>query len=106
VVGEGGMTDTRNEIESEQRSQRRQIREDAELLAGLMKHPGWPRYIALIEAVGQNFYHEAMMPLENLMLATKMEYAKGALKGLTLATSLPSAKIREASELTHGTDEE
>lgn len=94
------MPEVAKEIESEQRAERRKIREDSELLEGLMKHPGWARYMALIEAVGQNFHREAMLPLENLMLATKGEYAKGTLNGLTLAASLPSAKIREASELT------
>ena len=101
------MTDkVAKEIEADQRADRRKIKEDAELLDGLMKHPGWPRYLALIEAVGQNFHQEAMMPLENLMLATKSEYAKGALKGLTLAASLPSSKIREASELTRNEEDE
>ncbi len=99
------METTKKEIESEQRAQRRQVKEDAELLAGLLKHPGWLRYLALIEAVGQNYYKEAIAPLENVLVATKQEYAKGTLFGLTLATSLPSAKIREADELTRTTDE-
>ena len=96
---------TREEIESDQRAQRRQIREDAELLVGLMKHPGWERYKALIEANAQVHYTKVMAPLDNVMLVTASEYAKGTLYGLTLAASLPSAKIREADELRNTDDE-
>lgn len=99
------METTKQEIESEQRAERRKVKEDAELLEGLMKHPGWARYLALIEANAQVHHKKAMMPLENLMLATASEYAKGTLYGLTLAASLPSAKIQEAAELRQPDDE-
>lgn len=75
------------------------------MLTGLMKHPGWARYTALIEAVAQNHYTAVMKPLDNVMLCVASEYAKGTLNGLTLAASLPSAKIREADELTRNEDE-
>jgi hypothetical protein len=89
-----------NEIEVEQRAQRRQIRSDAELLGDLMRHKGWPRYMSLIEAVGQNYHVKIMQPIENVMEATKCEFAKGVLSGLSLATAMPSLKIKEAQELT------
>ena len=93
------------EILSQQRELRRKTKEDAELLAGLVKHPGWARYIALIEAVGQNFNHTLNEPLENVMLVTRTEYAKGALKGLSLAATLPYTKMQEARELSPGDEE-
>lgn len=93
------------EILAQQREIRRKTKEDAELLAGLIKHPGWARYIALIEAVGQNYNQTLNEPLENVMLVTKHEYAKGALKGLTLAASLPHLKMREAQDFNPGNEE-
>lgn len=98
--------DARNELASEERSKRAQVKSDAELFQGLIKHPGWPRYIAMIEAVSQNFYKTAMKPLENVMQVTTTEHAKGALTGLSLAAQLPSAKIREAEELKRPADDE
>jgi hypothetical protein len=99
-------TSTAQEIESDQRKQRRQIREDAELMETLVKHPGWPRYLAMIEAVGQGFQQKIMAPLESVLEATKPEFAKGALTGLSLAAQLPHAKMREAKELSRTDDEE
>lgn len=96
--------DTIAEIETAQRAERVTVKNDADLFQGLMMHPGWKRYLALIEAVAQNYNKEAMRPLENVFEATKAEYAKGALFGLTLAATLPSAKIREANELTRNTE--
>lgn len=98
--------DTVEEIGSEQRAQRRQIKEDADLMAMLVKHPGWPRFMAMIETVAQNFNARLMAPMENMLEATKMEFAKGALTGLSLAAQLPHAKIREAKELSKNTDDE
>jgi hypothetical protein len=97
------MTNTLEEIGAEQRRERQQIRKDAEVFTSLLAHPGWPRFLALLEAVGANYYGALVTPLENSFECVKAEYAKGALKGLTLAASLPSAKIKEAEELT-GTD--
>jgi len=93
------MPDAQREIELQQQKDRSQVKSDAELFQGLIKHPGWPRYIALIEAVSQNYYKKVMQPVENVMLCTTTEHAKGALTGLSLAAQLPSAKIREAEEL-------
>ena len=90
--------DTVNEIELQQRQQRRQIREDAELFGELMKHKGWPRYMALVEAIAQNYHSTIMKPIDNVLEATKPEFAKGVLSGLTLATAIPGMKIREAHE--------
>ncbi len=100
------MASTIEEIEVAQRAERVSIKNDAELLQGLVKHPGWPRYLALIEAIAQNYNKEAMRPLENVWEVTKGEFAKGALMGLTLAAAAPSAKIREANELTRNTEHE
>lgn len=97
------MADTLEEISADQRKQRQQIRKDAEVFTSLLAHPGWPRFLALLEAVGGNYYVTLVTPLENSFECVKSEYAKGALKGLSLAASLPSAKIKEAEELT-GTD--
>jgi hypothetical protein len=91
--------DVVNEIEVEQRAHRRQVRTDAELLADLMKHKGWPRYMALLEAVAQNHHVAIMKPLENVHEVTKMEFAKGVLNGLSLAAAMPGLKIKEAQEL-------
>ena len=98
--------DTIGEIEVAQRAERVTIKNDAELLQGLVKHPGWPRYLALIEAVAQNYNDTLNQPLNNLWEVTKSEFAKGALKGLTLAATLPSIKIREANELTRNTEQD
>lgn len=87
------------EILDQQRVQARQVREDAELLEGLMLHKGWPRFKALVESVAQNYYVTAMKPLETLDGAVKAEYAKGTLNGLTLAASLPHLKMKEAQDL-------
>lgn len=100
------MEKTAAEIAEAQKKERRVIKEDAELLAGLMKHLGWPRYLALIEAVSQNYHRTVMTPLANSFEVTKTEFAKGALTGLSLAAALPSTKIREASELAKTPDAE
>jgi len=100
------MQTTAEEIASDQRKQRQIVKEDAELMESLLRHPGWVRYRVLLEAVGQNFHSTLMAPLENVLLATKPEFAKGALTGLSLAATLPSAKIREAKELSSPADAE
>lgn len=90
--------DAVNELELKQRQERQQIRKDAELFGELMKHPGWPRYMALIEAVAQNYHAAIMKPIESSLEVTKVEFAKGALSGISLAAQLPQMKIREAHE--------
>jgi len=96
------MTD---DLQSEQRAQRAEVLKDADLLRQLIAHPGWPRYLALIEAVGQNFHQTAMKPLKNVFEVTEGEYAKGALNGLTLAATLPHSKIAEAETLRNPSNE-
>lgn len=54
----------------------------------------------MIEKVGNNFQTNLMQPLNNSFECVKTEFAKGALTGLSLAAQLPSAKIKEAAELT------
>lgn len=101
------MSDAAHDIEAQQRIDRRQVRDDAEVFESLIKHPGWPRFLAMIEKVGANYHATVMRPLENTFEAVKPEFAKGALTGLSLAAQLPSAKIREAAELKkQSTDEE
>lgn len=97
---------TEDEIITQQREILRQVRSDAELMTQLMAHKGWPRYLALIEAVGQNYYKAAVAPLTTMDSALPAEYAKGALNGLTLAATLPQSKINEAKELNPRSDEE
>lgn len=94
------MSNTEEDIASQQRIERQQIRQDAEVFQSLLKHPGWPRYLAMIEKVGGNYHQEVMRPLNNSFESVKAEFAKGALTGLSLAAQLPSAKIKEAMELT------
>lgn len=98
------MNKTIDEIEASQREERRSIKDDAEKLQGLIKHPGWESYMRLIEAVAQNYNKTLNLPLDNVFEVTRSEYAKGALMGLTLAATLPSTKIREANELTRNTE--
>ena len=98
--------DTVNEIERQQRAERAQIKSDAELFDDLMKHKGWQRYMSLIETIAQNYHASIMKPLENVMEATKPEFAKGVLSGLSLATAIPNLKIREAHELRRAAEDE
>lgn len=97
--------DTINELERAQRNERRQIKEDAELFGALLAHRGWPRYMALIEAIAQNYHGTIMKPLDNVLEATKVEFAKGVLSGLTLATAIPGMKIHEAHEMRRSDEE-
>jgi hypothetical protein len=98
--------DTIDDIESKQRRERQQIRDDAELFEDLMRHKGWRRYLAMVEIVAQNYHATVMKPLETLLEMPKTEFAKGALTGLSLATQLPIMKIREAVELRRPSEDE
>jgi hypothetical protein len=98
--------DVATEIAAVQKKDRSTVKADAELMHSLMKHPGWGRYMTMIEAVGQNFHALAMKPLENLLEVGRAEHAKGTLNGLSLAAQLPSAKIREAADLNPAADVE
>ena len=98
--------DTSNEIERKQREERRQVIEDAELFNALMTHKGWGRYMALIEAVAQNYHATIMRPLDSSLEVTKLEFAKGVLSGLTLATAVPGMKIKEAHDVRPQEDDE
>ena len=93
------------EILSQQREINRQTRAMAEAMQKLVALPEWKEYLRLIEAVAQNYNATLNEPLENVMLVTRHEYAKGALKGLTLAATLPHIKIAEAKELNPGNEE-
>jgi hypothetical protein len=97
--------DALDDIERKQRGDRAAVRSDAEAFEAMMKSPAWKRYVALVEAVAQNYHGAIMKPLETVHEVTKMEFAKGVLSGLSLATSLPAMKIKEAGEL-HGGDED
>lgn len=98
--------DTMSDIAARQREDRAKIRSDADLFVELMKHPGWPRYTELIQTVAQNYHVTIMKPLESILEAGKIEFAKGALSGLSLAAQLPSMKINEARELRREADDE
>lgn len=95
-----------DDIEQSTREQRAKTLKDAELLQGLIAHPGWATFIELIEHVGQNFYKQAMRPLNNTFEVTQTEYAKGTLNGLQSAVEMPSRKIAEAKLLRNPSDEE
>ena len=98
--------DTLNEIELKQRSEARQVRSDADVFHELMKHPGWPRFLTLVETIAQNYHVAIMKPVENILEMPKAEFAKGVLSGLSLATAIPQMKINEARELRSQPDEE
>ena len=87
------------ELSQEERVRRRQVRTDAELFVQLLKHPAWPRYMALIETVAQNHHTAVMKPVESVLESTRIEYHKGVLNGLSAASMLPQMKIQEAHEL-------
>jgi len=91
--------DTMSDIERQQREQARTTRADAELFVDLMKHPGWPRYMSLVETIAQNYHGVIMKPLDSSLEVVKIEFSKGVLSGLTLATAVPTMKIREAQEM-------
>ncbi len=93
------------EILAQQREMRRQTKAAAEAMQKLVSMPEWREYLKLIEAVAQNFNDTLNQPLENVMLVTRHEYAKGALKGLTLAVSLPHTKMQEARDFNPGDEE-
>jgi hypothetical protein len=97
---------TEEDIAAQQRIEAQQIRQDAETFQSLLKHPGWTRYLALVEKVGNNYHQQMLRPLENSFECVKTEFAKGALTGLSLAAQLPSSKIKEAQELKRPTDTE
>jgi hypothetical protein len=89
------MTD----IELQQRRQAAETRESAELFNDLMRHKGWGRYMALVEVIAQNYHAAIMKPLDSSLEVVKVEFAKGVLSGLSLATAIPGMKIKEAQEL-------
>jgi len=94
-----------DELASGERLRRQQVRTDAELFEGLMRHPGWQRYMVLVESVGQNFHQTMMRPVTKTADVYTSEFAKGALNGLSLAVQLPSAKIKEAADLKPSAEE-
>jgi hypothetical protein len=61
--------------------------------------------MALIEAVAQNYHATIMRPLDSSLEVTKLEFAKGVLSGLTLATAVPGMKIKEAHDTRQGDEE-
>lgn len=91
--------ETVDEIAAEERKRRAQLKSDAEVFQMLIKHPAWPRYISMLEQIGNNFNQRLMQPLENSFQSVKTEFAKGALTGIQAAASLPHAKIKEAADL-------
>ena len=95
-----------DEIAAKQREERRQILADSDMLAALMKSPAWGRYMALVEAVAQNYHATIMKPIDSVLESVKVEFAKGVLSGLSLATSLPQMKLTEAKQLRPQEDEQ
>ena len=88
-----------NEIAQEERVRNQQVRKDAELFNTMLNSEAWKRLILMVETVAQNYHANIMKPLDSSLEVTKMEYNKGVLSGLTLATALPSMKIKEAHDL-------
>ena len=95
-----------DEIERQQREDRQRIRSDAEALTALMAHGGWKVYMRLVEAVAQNYHGAIMKPIDSALESVKVEFAKGVLSGLSLATSLPTMKVTEAKSLSPAGDDE
>jgi hypothetical protein len=98
--------DTISDIERQQRADRQIVRADAELFVDLMKHKGWPRYMAIIETIAQNYHAAIMKPLDSSLEVVKVEFAKGVLSGLTLATAVPQMKIKEAQDMRRSVEED
>lgn len=98
--------DAKTELSQDERMRRRQVRTDAELFGELLKHPGWGRYLSMVEAVAQNHHTAIMKPVESLLEMPRVEYNKGVLSGLSLASALPQMKIQEAHDLVRRADEE
>jgi hypothetical protein len=98
--------DAINDIEHQQREQRRQAKADAELFEELVRSKVWGRFTALLEQVAQNHHAVMMKPVESLLEMPKMEFSKGVLSGLSFAGSLPHMKIKEAQEMRRATDVE
>jgi hypothetical protein len=98
--------DTMSDIAAKQREERAKIRADADLFVELLRHPGWPRYVELVQTVAQNYHATIMKPLESILECGKIEFAKGVLSGLSLASTLPTMKINEARELRREADDE
>jgi hypothetical protein len=98
--------DTINEIERQQRQQAATVREDAELFHELMRHKGWGRYMALVEVIAQNYHGAIMKPLDSSLEVVKVEFAKGVLSGLSLATAIPQMKITEAQQLRRSSEDD
>jgi len=88
-----------HEVDAKQRAERLRLREDVELFRQLLAHPGWPRYMAALEQIGNNFNQTLMTPLNNSFESVRTEFAKGALTGIQAAAALPHAKIKEAADL-------
>ena len=94
-----GREATVEELSAAQRKERLQLKADAEVMISLTRHPGWATYMRMLESIGNNFNQKVMKPIENSFESVRVEYAKGALTGISAAASMPSAKIKEAREL-------
>lgn len=101
-----GQAKVAHELEADERARRREIKDDAELFKMLLKHPAWPRYMEMLEKIGNNFNQRLMTPLQNSFESVKTEFAKGALTGIQACASLPHAKIKEAADLGKSDDGE
>ena len=68
-------------------------KELAEILEGLVKHPGWVAYQTLLGRRIQMFADTVMAPAGSNDGAIALEWVKGAMSGLLIARNLPSVII-------------
>lgn len=74
-------------------------KEDKELIEALqvlVRRPEWQTYLSLINKRIQGFSDIVLMPAQTMDGAVALEYAKGAMFGLILASTLPGVIVENA----------
>jgi hypothetical protein len=80
-------------------------RERADVLSGLVRHPGWEVYVRLVNAQVQARSDAVLEPANSVDKCVGLEYIKGAMSGLLLAVALPGAIIEQAKTLRKSEEE-
>lgn len=85
-----------DELKKQGKAADREDRERAELLAQLLKHPGWVVYAGLLSARMQSRADLLLQPEQTLNSGpeqTNSEHVKGTMNGLLYALQISSATI-------------
>lgn len=92
------LSQTQRELLEEARKALRADREKADVLDGLVKHPGWPVFAQLIndlaQSKGSDFFR-AIGPNE----ALSQEFNKGTINGLLMTLTLPHLIIQHMTSV-------